>query len=216
MKNILISKKKKIYSQILDNLNNNIVDPIEKFSSINNSYISDYKNINNIIEDEKDKESYDKNTLKEDISKKKEEENKYEFNNISKALDINKKSTLNINEIQNKENSNKLLKTGSFIINRLRKSLNSNLNNTFHKQNESNEMLVLDINNLKKLEISRINYSITNKKPITIVKNKFFKTNFSYSLSNNNNDAQNQNNILHNSERNKHKNKINEDIKNPV
>ena len=196
MKNILISKKKKIYSQILDNLNNNIVDPIEKFSSINNSYISDYKNINNIIEDEKDKESYDKNTLKEDISKKKEEENKYEFNNISKALDINKKSTLNINEIQNKENSNKLLKTGSFIINRLRKSLNSNLNNTFHKQNESNEMLVLDINNLKKLEISRINYSITNKKPITIVKNKFFKTNFSYSLSNNNNDAQNQN-IFH-------------------
>jgi hypothetical protein len=209
-------QEKIIYSQILDNLNNNIVDPIEKFSSINNSYISDYKNINNIIEDEKDKESYDKNTLKEDISKKKEEENKYEFNDISKALDINKKSTLNINEIQNKENSNKLLKTGSFIINRLRKSLNSNLNNTFHKQNESNEMLVLDINNLKKLEISRINYSITNKKPITIVKNKFFKTNFSYSLSNNNNDAQNQNNILHNSERNKHKNKINEDIKNPV
>ena len=39
MKNVLIQDKN-VYSQIIDNLINNKIDPIEKFSCINNSYNS--------------------------------------------------------------------------------------------------------------------------------------------------------------------------------
>ena len=229
-------QEKKVYSQILDYLNNNIIDPIEKFSSINNSYNSDNKTNNNLIDDEKDKESYDKNTLNEVISQNKEDEKGYDLNNIINVPDINKMSNLNINEILNKDNNScKLNRTGSFLIKRLTSSLNSKNNKGFHKQNESNDILFQDVNNSNKnIRIfgkNRNSFSImnflkkkkNNKKPIifakSIVKNKFYnkfnKNIFSCSLCNNN---KNQNNIVHNSERNNHKNNINEneDIKNPV
>ena len=204
------SQEKKIYSQILDYLNNNIVDPIEKFSSINNSYISDYK-MNNIftdnekdIDNENENENIDKNTLNENNSNI----------TINNALDIDKNATLNINEIQNNGINCKLNKTGSFIINRLSGSLNCNNNNKFlQKQNDSKEMLFQEVNNwngnIKNIEkngkFSIFNILKRNKKPITYIKN---------SINNKFNHKCNEN-ILHFTDINNQKNKIKEMIKNP-
>ena len=229
-------QERKVFSQIIENLNNNIVDPIEKFGSINNSYNSDDKNNNLFIDNEKeDKDSNDKNTVNEQISKDKENENEngYANHKINNA-DIDNIPTLNINEIQNKEINHKLNKTGSFIIRRLSNSLNSynhNEPNDFHKQNESNEMLFQEMANrnnyIKNMPNNGTYFSIMNilkkhnknKKPITVVNNKYYnnlnKNNFSYSLGNNN---KKQNKFLHNTERNVNKNNINinEDAKNVV
>ena len=201
-------QEKKIYSQILDYLNNNIVDPIEKFSSINNSDISDSKMNNIVIDNEKDtdneNENIDKNTLNENNSNI----------TINNALDFDKNATLNINEIQNNEINCKLNKTGSLIINRLSGSLNCNNNNKFlQKQNDSKEMLFQDANNwngnIKKIEkngkFSIFNILKRNKKPITYVKN---------SINNKFNHKSNEN-TLHYTDINNQKNKIKEMIKNP-
>ncbi len=202
------SQDKEIYSQILDHLNNNIVDPIEKYSSIDNSYNSDYKNNNVIVDDEKDNDNNDKNTLNENNSNI----------NINNALDIDKTPTININEIKNNDNNCKINKTGSFIINRLSDTLNSNPSytnhNEFQKQNESNEMLFQDINKLNesirnfekngRFSIMNILKKNNNKnnKHITYVKNNV--NIHVYNKFNNNN--------IHNTEINI-KNKINENLK---
>ena len=204
------SQEKIVYSQMMEDLINNIVDPIEKYNSLFNSYISDIENSNNDNNTEKGK-------IKDDINLN---SNKIVINNNNYNEDKN--PNLKLNDIQNKINNVKLNNTGSFIINRLTNSLISengcyNLCNNSQKQNESNEMLFQEINNSNILNSKKINknnywtnFSIMNilknrkKKTISIVNKKyniFNKNLFTYSL----NDKKNNNNILPNSQRNNKK-----------
>ena len=129
------SQEKKVYSKIIESYLNNIIDPIEKFNCINNSFSSDMDNDNN------DKEEESNNNIKINSINI----NKQEIKNDN----VDKMPTLNINDFPNIENIHKLNNTGSFIIKRLNNSLEnlSNNNNEVKKQNESNEMLFHDINN---------------------------------------------------------------------
>ena len=169
------SEEKKVYSQILDNLINNIIDPIEKFSSINNSSNS---------ESEINAKDEIQNTIKRSsiISN----ENGIKINNDN----MDKRPTLNINDFQNKDITNNRNNTGSFIIKRLRNSLidenNNNINfNDSLKQNESNEILFHEINNKTNFNFKNIKRNATslsimnilkknNKKAITHLNKKFY------------------------------------------
>ena len=150
----LYSQAKIVYTQMLENLLNNIVDPIEKYNSIINSYNSDSEN-NNI--NNKNNET-DQN--KDDIKNNSMASNKIDINNNdNNNNEDNKTLTLNMNGLKTNENNLKINNTGSFIMRRLTNSLidenNYNLYNNSQKQNESNEMLFLYINhsniNSKKL-----------------------------------------------------------------
>ena len=207
------SLEKKVYNQILENFNNYIVDPIEKFNSINNSYNSE--DINNSITDKNIEKEENKDNIKNNsmISNKSIEEGCY-INNEN----IDKIPTLNVCDLNHKDNHQKSNNTASFIIKKLNNSLiDENHTNSFQKQNESKEMLFQEINNQNGNPIKNIkknngtNFSIlnifkknnNNTKSISILNKKFyniFNKNFSYSSLNNKN-----NNDLPNTYRNNKK-----------
>ena len=173
------SQDKNAYSQIIDNLINNIIDPIEKFSCINNSYNSDTEN--NGKEEIQNNIKINSNISNEDNLK---------INNDN----MDKTPTLNIiNDLPNKDNNYKTNNnTRSFIIKKLHNSLidennNNNINDSL-KQNESNEMLFHEINktninykNIKRIKRNGTSISImnilnkSNKKAITNLRNNNFK-----------------------------------------
>ena len=212
----LYSQPKIVYTQMLENLLNNIVDPIEKYNSIINSYNSDSEN-NNINNKNNETEQN-----KDDIKNNSITSNKIDINNNdNNNNEDNKTLTLNMNGLKTNENNLKINNTGSFIMRRLTNSLidenNYNLYNNSQKQNESNEMLFQDINN-SNINSKKINkntgtyFSIMNilkknnknKKTITIANKKkyniFNKNYYTYSLND-----KNKNNILPNSQRNNNK-----------
>ena len=212
----LYSQPKIAYTQMLENLLNNIVDPIEKYNSIINSYNSDSEN-NNINNKNNETEQN-----KDDIKNNSMASNKIDINNNdNNNNEDNKTLTLNMNGLKTNENNLKINNTGSFIMRRLTNSLidenNYNLYNNSQKQNESNEMLFQDINN-SNINSKKINkntgtyFSIMNilkknnkiKKTITIANKKkyniFNKNYYTYSLND-----KNKNNILPNSQRNNNK-----------
>ena len=126
--NYLNSKDKKVYIQILENYNNNIVDPVEKFSTISGSCSASENN--NTINEDDDKVSEENNEIKENNEDEKTEKLsknigeidesfrlKYMFeNSINSNKNINNKeySTINhnesnipiVNEITTKINNN--------------------------------------------------------------------------------------------------------------
>ena len=167
--------KKKVYYQILQNINNNIIDPIEKFSNISNSNsnISDF--YENSIFNNNDKENEDKKNdnnininnniddiikINSIISNKKQIEN-----DIINNINVDKRPTLNLNINNN----------GSFIIKKLSNSLNkenNNIYNSIQKQNESNEMLFQSINNKNEDNNNKYNNIDNNLTVMDILKNK--------------------------------------------
>ena len=212
----LYSQAKIVYTQMLENLLNNIVDPIEKYNSIINSYNSNSEN-NNINNKNNETEQN-----KDDIKNNSITSNKIDINNNdNNNNEDNKTLTLNMNGLKTNENNLKINNTGSFIMRRLTNSLidenNYNLYNNSQKQNESNEMLFQDINN-SNINSKKINkntgtyFSIMNilkknnknKKTITVPNKKkyniFNKNYYTYSLND-----KNKNNILPNSQRNNNK-----------
>ena len=211
----LYSQAKIVYTQMWENLLSNIVDPIEKYNSIINSYNSDSEN-NNINNKNNETEQN-----KDDIKNNSMASNKIDINNNVNNNEDNKTLTLNMNGLKTNENNLKINNTGSFIMRRLTNSLidenNYNLYNNSQKQNESNEMLFQDINN-SNINSKKINkntgtyFSIMNilkknnknKKTITVPNKKkyniFNKNYYTYSLND-----KNKNNILPNSQRNNNK-----------
>ena len=121
------TKDKKVYSQILENFNNNIVDPVEKFSSVNGSISdkdnNDNENISNNmepikileeIEEEKDNKNGDDQKTERVNTINNEDENKineninfrYMFENSINSEEIKNKELEDINENEFNLNNN--------------------------------------------------------------------------------------------------------------
>ena len=192
------SHEKKIYMQILDSLKNNVIDPLEKFSSIGDSISS--KNYLN-----------DENNTENNISKSINDEKEYLNSSINKSNDINgseieKKQTKNLNE-DNKDTTMKNLDYANKIINYDNGSFINEINNQSggndiinrKKSNESNLMLLKneDLNDSieKRSAINLMTMNILNKRPATVLNIKktnlvsFFqnKINNTYQLNSKNN-----------------------------
>ena len=160
------SCEKKVYLKILENFNYNIVDPVEKFNSINDSSNSnESKDIQKINKEKEEiNDNYDKDN--DDEKTEKDERNiGTEFNENLKLRYIDENSN-NFEETKKMENLNsdkynflrdsntKLRMTGgSLLMKKIETNSfmneNSKINNKSNKaQNESNEILVNNINNI--------------------------------------------------------------------
>ena len=186
--------EKKVYTQILENIkNNNIVDPIEKFTSISDSYNSD----NNINEDNENNNN--NNNISENINNIKINSLISDKNSENGGFGVDKRPTLN--DLDNKGNN-----IGNFITKNLCNSLsneNNNIYNSFQRQNESNDMLFHDLNNNTNIKPKNklndyINFNLSDinianikgkdrNRNYTTVTNKFYdiiKKKFKFSLIN--------------------------------
>ena len=143
------TKDKKVYFQILKSFNNNIIDPVEKFSTINDSFSSnDNNNTININDDEKNIEI--NSEIKEE--KNEDDEKTEKINTINNNDDINENLNLKYmfeNSITSNEikNNNVLNNNDENIYNlNIRNSdkrptinLNNNNDNKENKDNKENE-----------------------------------------------------------------------------
>ena len=177
---------KKVYLEILENFNNNIVDPVEKFNSIsfsnsineNNSLNDDEENKeknkeeNIIIKDEKDekiihlqnnienKHSNLRYTLENKYISKKEKNNINSDDNDSN----NNNNTLIIKRRKTDKEPNKYLDMnidGNIFNKKIKKTFikdnRNNINKQIKKQNESNDSLIRGNNNNYEDNCSTIN-----------------------------------------------------------
>ena len=131
-------KDKKVYIQIIENFNNNIVDPIEKFSSINGSCSENNSNNNNINNDINiiENKNYDDNVKTERINTT----NKNENNNQKNIIENPNSSYLDENDNKNGEikgvnNSNKKLNGSTLNEN------NISINKLIQRRNGGNGIL---------------------------------------------------------------------------
>ena len=190
------NNEKKVYSQILETFNNNIVDPIEKFSSVSGSCTPSQRSNetneeNKMIETKSDiKELND-----EEKGESKKEENDNMNINISNGLKTNKNliESNNIKE-DDKENIYNILDNLPILnvnINNLNKNELIEEDKKIDeieeqkKQNESREMLFNEIKNddniidkNKKINFSKLNVmnmlkrqNNTNKRSISVINN---------------------------------------------
>ena len=168
------SNDKKVYSQILENYNNNIVDPIEKFSSISGS-CSASENNNTININDDDKKSEENNKI-EDEENEDEKTEKLSDNNININEDINLRymfeNSINANQVENDDK----------------------FNNVNIKNNENNENNEYNNNNISLGNRKTINYNQNNEKKETETKLKSTMNFFVKKLSDPFNREQNKNN----------------------
>ena len=128
-----LTKDKKVYSQILENFNNNIVDPIEKFSSVNGS-ISDKDNNDNddlsnnletlkiLDQNDSGKEKDNKNADEQKTERVNTINNEYS-NNINENINFRYMLENSINSVEDKNNKE------FEEINENESNLNNNLSN---------------------------------------------------------------------------------------
>ena len=179
-----LNSEKKVYSQILESFNNNIIDPIEKYSTVSGS-CTPSKRSNETIEENKINETI--SDVKE-LNDEEKSENKNELNenvnlNLSNGIKINKIliESNNIKEDNNYNNYeyNDSIPALNLNLNKLKKEIIIESDKKIEefdeqkKQNESREMLFNegknnDDNNFgKKMRLSSENMlNILNKKYI--------------------------------------------------
>ena len=167
------NSEKKVYSQILETFNDNIIDPIEKFSSVSGS-CTPSKRSNETIEENKINETKsDKRELNEDEKTESKKEANDNMNlNISNGIKRNKIliDSNDINEDDNINNYIDALPVLNLNINNLNKNIQMEENKNIdqleeqRKQNESKEILFNEIKNNdntnennKKINFSKIN-----------------------------------------------------------
>ena len=167
------NSEKKVYSQILETFNDNIIDPIEKFSSVSGS-CTPSKRSNETIEENKINETKsDKRELNEDEKTESKKEANDNMNlNISNGIKRNK-ILIDSNDINEDDNINNYLDALPVLnlnINNLNKNIQMEENKNIdqleeqRKQNESKEILFNEIKNNdntnennKKINFSKIN-----------------------------------------------------------
>ena len=167
------NSEKKVYSQILETFNDNIIDPIEKFSSVSGS-CTPSKRSNETIEENKINETKsDKRELNEDEKTESKKEANDNMNlNISNGIKRNK-ILIDSNDINEDDNINNYLDALPVLnlnINNLNKNIQMEENKNIEqleeqrKQNESKEILFNEIKNNdntnennKKINFSKIN-----------------------------------------------------------
>ena len=140
------TKDKNVYNQIIDNYNNNIVDPLEKFSSINGSISISQNNDIDKENNDDDNEKTERNKSKSKI-----------------ILDNNVINSIHINNINEFENDMKKL-NDSGVEN------NKSYNGLIREHNESNDIIFHDVkstyvnkgNGNKKIIKEKINFSTLN------------------------------------------------------
>ena len=172
-----LNNEKKVYSQILESYNKNVIDPIEKFSSISGSCTPSEKSIVTIEENKiNDTKSIDNKELNEE--EKSEEKNSENINvklNISNGLE-NREILIESNIKQNdKENNNNEYTESIPIFNLNIDKLNKNLliKEESKKQNESHDILINEINNDEnKINIDKKNENIFSKLNVMKLLNK--------------------------------------------
>ena len=180
-----LNSEKKVYSQILETFNNNIIDPIEKYTNVSGS-CTPSKRSNETIEENKINEtkSENKELNDEEKSESKNELNENENLNVSNGLQ-NKILIESIKEgdiVNEKENNLKYIDSFPVFnlnINKLKKDVLIEEDKKIDeveeqkKQNESHEMLFNEIKNddnndfkkNEKIKFSKINVmNILNKK----------------------------------------------------
>ena len=118
------TKDKKIFAQIIDYFNNNIVDPLEKYSSVNGSIsVSQYNDV--------DKEKNDDDNEKTE-----------RIRSVSKITFNNQINSININNNNNNEIDKDIKKLNDSGVNENNKSYNS----LIREHNESNDIIFHDVN----------------------------------------------------------------------
>lgn len=234
------TRRKKVYFQILDDFNNNIIDPIEKFNtiegsvdSIDNKNDDEEKDIEIKTENQEEKKNEDdektekrntimNNDINENIDLRYMFENSIasngvnnEFNNkiINNFRRRDKKSTIN----KKKGDKEKENQSGSFFMKKINNSFITEKKN--HKENESNDILFQhSFNYIPKIKTTKnINFSILNI--FNILKRK--KTDKKPLVSPNKNGNENGNGKIFNSLINKKNNNIlilgnNQNVKNKI
>ena len=166
-----LNYEKKVYTQILETFNQNIIDPIEKFSSISGSCTPSKKSSVTIEENKINETNSNGNKELNEGEKSQEKNSENENININKKLNISngqeKNEILiesNIKE-NNKGNNNEYIETIP-IFNLNMNKLNKNLlvKAEYKKQNESHEILLNEVNNDEnKINIDKKNKNIFSK-----------------------------------------------------
>ena len=173
-----LNNEKKVYTQILETFNKNIIDPIEKFSSISGSCTPSEKS-SVTIEEKKlnDTKSIDNKELNEE---EKSEEKKSE--NINMKLNIsngqeNKEILIESYKEENQENNNnnneytESIPIFNLNIDKLNKDILIKEENK--KQNESHDLFINEINNDEnKINTDKNNKNIFSKLNVMKLLNK--------------------------------------------
>ena len=173
-----LNYEKKVYTQILETFNQNIIDPIEKFSSVSGS-CTPSKRSNETIEENKINET-NSNGNKELNEEGKSQEKNSENENINKKLNISNgqekneiliESNIKENDKGNNNEYKETIPIFNLNINKLNK--NHLVKAEYKKQNESHEILLSEINNDEnKINIDKKNKNIFSKLNIMNVLNK--------------------------------------------
>jgi hypothetical protein len=214
-----LNSEKKVYSQILETFNNNIIDPIEKYTNVSGS-CTPSKRSNETIEENKINETKSEN---KELNDEEKSESKNEFNeneNLNISNGLKNKILLESNNIKednkedDKENSLAYLDSLPVLnlnINKLQKDILIEEDKKIEeidehkKQNESHEMLFNEIKNNddnleknEKIKLSKINVlnilnkKFVNKRSSSVINSKTLSGNLMLShLSNKNNDLAN-------------------------
>ena len=171
--NQFLNSDKKVYEQILETFNNNIIDPIEKYSSVSGSCTP-----SKAPSKGKSNETIEENKILETISDMKnidDEEKSSEIKNDMNAnINLNLSNGIRKNEIliesnnikeDNKDNNINYLDSIPIL------NLNKNIltkQNEYKKQNESHELLFNEMNNNN--DINNNNEENNNKKFFSKIK----------------------------------------------
>ena len=173
-----LNYEKKVYKQILETFNQNIIDPIEKFSSISGSCTPSKKS-SVTIEENKINET-NSNGNKELNEEGKSQEKNSENENINKKLNISNgqekneiliESNIKENDKGNNNEYKETIPIFNLNINKLNK--NHLVKAEYKKQNESHEILLSEINNDEnKINIDKKNKNIFSKLNVMNILNK--------------------------------------------
>ena len=193
---------KKVYYQILENYNNNIVDPIEKFSSISGSCSASENN--NTINDDDEKKS-EENIQIEDEKNEDQKTEKLSDNNIDINEDINLRhmfeNSINTKKVENDYKYEKIKiknnEINEYNINNVsfgnRQTINYNQNNE-NKENETKLRTTINFF-VKKLSNPFIKEQNKNNKNMVQRQNESYDILFQNNYTSNKNLQNNKNNF---------------------
>ena len=189
------TKDKKVYFQILKSFNKNIIDPLEKFSTINGSFSS------NDNDNDKDNDNNNTANINSDEDKKIEIESEIKEEKDEDDEKTEKLDTINHNYID--ENLNlRYMFENSIISNDIKK--NNELNNNIENNNENN---LINRNSDKR---PTINLNIKENETRLKMTGSFFTKKINNSFTNEKNKRQNESNdiLFHNDMKSTYNNKI--------
>ena len=146
--NQFLNSDKKVYEQILETFNNNIIDPIEKYSSVSGSCTPSKGKSNETIEENKILETISDMKNIDDEEKSSEIKNDMNANiNLNLSNGIKKNEILiESNNIKEDNKDNNINYLDSIPILNLNKNIITK-QNEYKKQNESHELLFNEMNN---------------------------------------------------------------------